>query len=83
MNESSETTETPETPEFAPPDRRKPRSHKLLWRRTNARLVPFALLALAGVFIATSFGSVRSGSLNHKLIALGGVVLFVGFGIAS
>jgi small-conductance mechanosensitive channel len=65
------------------PMRPRPRSHRRLWRRTNTRLVPFILAAVVGVLLGTAFGGVRHGTLNHKLVALAGILIFVGFGIAS
>jgi small-conductance mechanosensitive channel len=56
--------------------------NKHVWRRTNAILIPCAVLFVGGTIISSEYGNVRSGSFGHKLIALFGVVLFIVFATA-
>lgn len=53
--------------------------HKRLWRKANVRLMPSALLFIAGAVISSINGNVRTGNSEHKFIALLGVVIFVVF----
>ena len=51
------------------------------WRKVNIKLVPSAVLFIAGAVISDQYGNVRSGSLDKKLVALAGVVAFIVFSI--
>jgi small-conductance mechanosensitive channel len=55
--------------------------HKHTWRHANARLIPCARLLAGGAALSTVYGNVRHGDLDHKLIALSGVCIFVIFAI--
>jgi small-conductance mechanosensitive channel len=50
-----------------------------LWRKANVKLFPSAVLFILGATISSSHGNVRTGSLNHKLVAVIGVIIFVIF----
>lgn len=56
-------------------------AHKYLWRRANIRLIPSAMLAIAGAALSSFYGSARSGTLDERLIAVIGVVMFVVFAV--
>ncbi len=53
-----------------------------LWRQANVRLLPSAVLAIGGAVLSSSFGNVRHGDFNHKIIALVGVIIFLIFSSA-
>jgi small-conductance mechanosensitive channel len=55
------------------------RRHRLLWRRAYFRLIPCAVLALAGAFIVGFSASIHLGTINRRIILLIGVIMFVGF----
>ncbi|HUD11378.1 MAG TPA: mechanosensitive ion channel domain-containing protein [Candidatus Saccharimonadia bacterium] len=59
-----------------------PHSRKLMWRRTNMRLVPFAVVAIGGAVLSVYRGNVRTGTPDHKLLALTGVFIFVSCAVA-
>lgn len=56
--------------------------HQHLWRQANARLLPSAVLCIAGAVISSANGGVRHGDAGHRFIAIWGTVLFVVFGVA-
>lgn len=49
-----------------------------LWRQANLRLVPSALICIGGATVNNLYGGVRSDNTGHKLIAVAGVVVFIG-----
>jgi small-conductance mechanosensitive channel len=51
----------------------------LIWKKASARLIPYAILSLAGAACSIAFGRVRMGTIDHRLIALVGVIAFVFF----
>jgi small-conductance mechanosensitive channel len=53
-----------------------------IWRQANLRLIPSAILSVAGAVIASLYGHVRTGTLDHRAIALVGVIMFVVFAVA-
>lgn len=55
---------------------------KQLWRQANSRLIPSAILMVAGAIVAASYGNVRTGDFAHRLTALLGIVVFASFAIA-
>jgi small-conductance mechanosensitive channel len=61
------------------PNRPHRHTYKYIWRRANIRLIPCALLFIAGAYIASANGGIRAGHAQHKLIALFGVFVFVMF----
>jgi small-conductance mechanosensitive channel len=56
-----------------------PITHRHIWRKANVRLIPCGLLFIGGAVISSVYGNVRRGSVDHKLIALEGVIAFVVF----
>jgi small-conductance mechanosensitive channel len=53
--------------------------HGHRWKDTYVRLLPFLIVLVAGAFVSKYHGSIRTGSIGHKLIALGGVLAFIIF----
>lgn len=53
--------------------------NKHFWLLTNIKLVLCAVIFTVGVVISSHYGNVRKGNVDHRLIALGGVVIFVVF----
>jgi small-conductance mechanosensitive channel len=56
--------------------------HKHIWRHANTRLIPCGVLIAGGAGLSSVYGNVRHGDLDHKLIALSGVFIFVIFATA-
>ena len=56
--------------------------NKHTWREANLKLVVCAILFIGGASLSSVYGNVRSGNIDHKLIALLGVALFLVFAIA-
>jgi small-conductance mechanosensitive channel len=56
--------------------------HKHMWRQASIRLIPYAALFVGGAVINAAYGNVRRGTIDHKLVALVGVVVFVTFAVA-
>jgi small-conductance mechanosensitive channel len=52
---------------------------KHVWPEANIRLIPSAILFVTGAVISTEYGNVRHGNVDHKFIALFGVLVFVFF----
>lgn len=52
------------------------------WRDTYIQLFPILVIFVVGAVISKYHGSIRTGNLDHKLIALGGVLAFVIFASA-
>jgi small-conductance mechanosensitive channel len=50
---------------------------KHIWRDACIRLIPLGLFATAGAVVSAMYGKGRTGSEDHKLIALSGVLVFV------
>ncbi len=55
--------------------------HMKIWRQANFRLLPSAALSIAGATMSAMYGNVRNGTLDHKVVALAGVIIFVIFGM--
>jgi small-conductance mechanosensitive channel len=55
--------------------------HDHLWRKANLRLIPSAVILIAGAIVSNVYGNLQIGSFDHKLVALAGVVAFVLFSI--
>lgn len=53
--------------------------HQKMWRQANLRLIPSAVLCVAGAVVSSLYGNVRSGTTDHKLISLLGLLTFVVF----
>ena len=66
-------------------DSRHERNKRLqdIWRQANLQLLPSVTLSIAGATIGSIYGNVRTGTFDHKLVALFGVVTFVIFAAAS
>jgi small-conductance mechanosensitive channel len=64
----------------------EPTSHvkfrKHLWQEANVRMLPSAVLFVAGAIISSDNGDVRHGNFDHKVMALVGVFFFVIFATA-
>lgn len=58
-----------------------PHDHSALWRQAGLRLLPSIVLAIAGIVLTSSFGSVRRGAIDERLLSLLGVVLFTSFAV--
>jgi small-conductance mechanosensitive channel len=56
--------------------------HKHIWRQANTKLIPCAVLFLGGLILSSSYGDLKKGAFDHKLVALAGVVLFLVFATA-
>lgn len=56
-------------------------NHADLWHQAILRLLPSIALAIVGVLIASSNGSVRRGGIDDRLLSLLGVLLFVVFAV--
>jgi len=54
-------------------------NHATLWRQAGLRLLPSIAVAITGAVLASSFGSVRRGSIDERLLSLFGVILFASF----
>lgn len=54
-------------------------THKHMWRKANIRLLPSLLLCIIGAAMSSANGRVRTGSFDHKLLALVGVMIFITF----
>lgn len=65
---------------YVAPASSKLRKHH--WQQAKLRLFPSAFLSIGGAIIASSYGHVRRGNLNHKIVALLGVILFLIFATA-
>lgn len=52
------------------------------WKYANIRLIPCAVLLTIGAIVATWHGGIRTGHVDHKAIAIVGVVVFVLFASA-
>jgi small-conductance mechanosensitive channel len=52
-----------------------------IWRRTIAVLIPCAVLCIGGIILSAVYGSVRIGTIEHRIVAAAGVVLFTVFSI--
>jgi small-conductance mechanosensitive channel len=52
------------------------RRHKRLWREAYFRLIPLALFALLGAWLAFTSSSVNISHLSHKIVAFIGVLIF-------
>jgi small-conductance mechanosensitive channel len=46
------------------------------WRKTFATLFPFAVLFIGGIILSYAFGGIRKGDFEHRIVSLGGVVIF-------
>lgn len=55
--------------------------HNDVWRKANTRLIPSAVLFIAGAVVSDMAGNLRRGSIDRKLVALAGVLTFVVFSI--
>jgi small-conductance mechanosensitive channel len=55
---------------------------KHIWRQALVVLIPCALIFIGGIILSAVYGSVRSGSIERRMIAFTGVVLFTIFSIA-
>lgn len=66
-------------PMIESPVHRQP--HKSLWRKANFRMLPSAVLFIAGAVMSHINGNARSGSIDRRVIALLGVVVFIVFAI--
>ena len=55
---------------------------KHVWRQASIRLIPCAVLFIVGAAISSAYGNVRSGNIDHKLVASVGILVFVVFAIA-
>ena len=53
-----------------------------IWRKANTRLIPTATLFIAGAVISNLYGNLHVGDFDHKLVALGGVIMFLVFSVA-
>ncbi len=53
------------------------RRHKKLWRRAYFRLIPLAVFALLGAWITINSKSLTVAGINHKAVAIIGVLIFV------
>jgi small-conductance mechanosensitive channel len=54
---------------------------KFTWRQVSRRLVPYAVLLVIGLITNFAYGSVRQGSIEHRLLPLVGMGCFVIAGI--
>lgn len=52
------------------------------WRHANIKLFPCAVLFIGGATLSSLYGKVRYGDLDHKFIALAGVIMFLIFSIS-
>jgi small-conductance mechanosensitive channel len=55
---------------------------KNLWKYANTRLIPCSLLLIAGATAAKADGGIRKGSIDHKVFASIGVIVFIIFASA-
>lgn len=55
--------------------------HSALWRQAGLRLLPSIVVTIAGIVLASSFGSVSRGGIDERLLSLLGVVVFTCFAI--
>jgi len=53
--------------------------HKHTWRKANMGLIPSGIFMVFGGIICSVFGHVQTGSLNQRLIAIGGLLIFMFF----
>lgn len=53
-----------------------------IWRRAIAILIPCALILFGGIILSATYGSLRRGNIEHRIIAAAGVVIFTVFSIA-
>jgi small conductance mechanosensitive channel len=53
-----------------------------MWRQAYLKMVPCGVLFIGGAALSSIYGNVRRGSIDHKIIALCGVILFLIFSIA-
>lgn len=54
---------------------------KHIWRDAYIRLIPLGFLAAIGAIVSAMYGKGRTGTSDHKLIALTGVLVFVVFSV--
>lgn len=54
---------------------------KFSWRQVGARLFPYAAILVVGLAANLTYGSVRQGSLSHRLLALVGMLCFIFAGV--
>lgn len=52
-----------------------------IWPQTIPVLIPCALIFLGGIILSAVYGSVRRGSVEHRVLASAGVVVFTIFSI--
>lgn len=52
-----------------------------MWRKTNIKLLPSAVILLAGAMLTTASGSIREGGPGDRLLALIGLITFVVFSV--
>jgi small-conductance mechanosensitive channel len=52
------------------------------WKQANLKLVPCILVLICGLILSSSYGDVRKGDFDHRLVAFAGVMIFLIFSIA-
>ncbi|HEY1835359.1 MAG TPA: mechanosensitive ion channel domain-containing protein [Candidatus Saccharimonadales bacterium] len=56
--------------------------HKHIWRRASFRLVPYGVLSIAGATISLVANNAHGSTLDRRLVAALGMLLFVIFAVA-
>jgi small-conductance mechanosensitive channel len=55
--------------------------NKYIWRRANPRLIPSAAMMVVGIVLSTLHGNFRNGTLDKKLLAVVGILIFIVFAV--
>jgi small-conductance mechanosensitive channel len=55
---------------------------KIIWRRVNMRLVPCLVVVVVGLVMCSRGGNITKAGIDHKFVALIGVIIFLIFAAA-